>query len=346
MCVRVQFTRGTVQSQHFYFDRNNFFLLQRIKNTLYYAIFTPSFKSLVNAIPFAVFLWKCPPLAPIFGNIQDSVDKCVIVDFYIPTLNRKILFDSCVLRFCDIHVFIISYFDLSVNMLYFDVLISGNFNALNSDDEKTLRQSSLQRGLSEKIRELVSIKEFASAKKAELSRDIKKLRLEKEELEDRLCEEDDDDLANDIDRQISANEEIIKTKSASFHSYSVCETRLESLYNYAKEACDAGEDQVRKVNAYLDMEKIRAVTSDPSSLDTVWQRINSEIELLEGKVRKSDENRARQNMGNSSTISSSAAKRREELRNRKRQKEENAKNMETIDHILDGKDTTVTQEVK
>ena len=118
MCVRVQFTRGTVQSQHFYFDRNNFFLLQRIKNTLYYAIFTPSFKSLVNAIPFAVFLWKCPPLAPIFGNIQDSVDKCVIVDFYIPTLNRKILFDSCVLRFCDIHVFIISYFDLSVNMLY------------------------------------------------------------------------------------------------------------------------------------------------------------------------------------------------------------------------------------
>lgn len=229
---------------------------------------------------------------------------------------------------------------------YFDVLISGNFNALNSDDEKTLRQSSLQRGLSEKIRELVSIKEFASAKKAELSRDIKKLRLEKEELEDRLCEEDDDDLANDIDRQISANEEIIKTKSASFHSYSVCETRLESLYNYAKEACDAGEDQVRKVNAYLDMEKIRAVTSDPSSLDTVWQRINSEIELLEGKVRKSDENRARQNMGNSSTISSSAAKRREELRNRKRQKEENAKNMETIDHILDGKDTTVTQEVK
>ena len=132
---------------------------------------------------------------------------------------------------------------------YFDVLISGNFNALNSDDEKTLRQSSLQRGLSEKIRELVSIKEFASAKKAELSRDIKKLRLEKEELEDRLCEEEDDDLANDIDRQISANEEIIKTKSASFHSYSVCETRLESLYNYAKEACDAGEDQVRKVNA-------------------------------------------------------------------------------------------------
>ena len=124
MCVRVQFTRGTVQSQHFYFDRNNFFLLQRIKNTLYYAIFTPSFKSLVNAIPFAVFLRKCPPLAPIFGNIQDSVDKCVIVDFYIPTLNRKILFDSCVLRFCDIHVFIISYFDLSVNMLYYIFTVS------------------------------------------------------------------------------------------------------------------------------------------------------------------------------------------------------------------------------
>ena len=102
MCVRAQFTRGTVQSQHFYFDRNNFFLLQRIKNTLYYAIFTPSFKSLVNAIPFAVFLWKCPPLAPIFGNIQDSVDKCVIVDFYIPTLNRKILL---ILAYCAFVIF-------------------------------------------------------------------------------------------------------------------------------------------------------------------------------------------------------------------------------------------------
>ena len=118
MCVRVQFTRGTVQSQHLYFDRDNFFLLQCIKNTLYYAIFTPSFKSLVNAIPFAVFFWKRPPFAPVFGNIQDSVDKCVIVDFYIPTLNRKILFDSCVLFFCDIHVSIISYFEFSVNRLY------------------------------------------------------------------------------------------------------------------------------------------------------------------------------------------------------------------------------------
>ena len=117
MCVRVQFTRGTVQSQHLYFDRDNFFLLQCIKNTPYYAIFTPSFKSLVNAIPFAVFFWKCPPFAPVFGNIQDSVDKCAIVDFYIPTLNRKILFDSCILFFCDIHVFIISYFEFSVNRL-------------------------------------------------------------------------------------------------------------------------------------------------------------------------------------------------------------------------------------
>ena len=59
------------------------------------------------------------PFSAIY-KIALIVDKCVIVDFYIPTLNRKILFDSCVLRFCDIHVFIISYFDLSVNMLYIE----------------------------------------------------------------------------------------------------------------------------------------------------------------------------------------------------------------------------------
>ena len=61
------------------------------------------------------------PFSAIY-KIALIVDKCVIVDFYIPALNRKILFDSCVLRFCDIHVFIISYFDLSVNMLYILVL--------------------------------------------------------------------------------------------------------------------------------------------------------------------------------------------------------------------------------
>ena len=61
------------------------------------------------------------PFSAIY-KIALIVDKCVIVDFYIPTLNRKILFDSCVLRFCDIHVFIISYFDLSVNMLYFHLV--------------------------------------------------------------------------------------------------------------------------------------------------------------------------------------------------------------------------------
>ena len=39
------------------------------KNTLYYTAFTPSLKSLVYAVPFAVFFWKCPPFAPVFGDV-------------------------------------------------------------------------------------------------------------------------------------------------------------------------------------------------------------------------------------------------------------------------------------
>lgn len=69
MCIRVQFAGSAVKCQHFHLDWNDLFLLQSIKNTLYYAVFTPSLKSLVYAVPFAVFFWKCPPFAPVFGDV-------------------------------------------------------------------------------------------------------------------------------------------------------------------------------------------------------------------------------------------------------------------------------------
>lgn len=233
--------------------------------------------------------------------------------------------------------------DLSDN---FEDLKTGHFDGGNPDEDNAPKQSSQQQKLDKKLKELESIKKSATAKINDLIAEKKKLTSEKEELEDMLCDAEDDDIANDLDRRISACEEKISTKSALMGSYSNCATRLDSLRESAEGFYDMGEEQLRRVNAYLDMEKIRAVLSEPNSLDTVCKGICSEIGQLRSKVSRSDDSRARQAPEGSSTITDRAEKRREELRNKRRQKEENAKNMETIDHILDEKDTTVTQEVK
>ena len=238
MCVRVQFTRGTVQSQHLYFDRDNFFLLQCIKNTLYYAIFTPSFKSLVNAIPFAVFFWKCPPFAPVFGNIQDSVDKCVIVDFYIPTLNRKILFDSCVLFFCDIHVFIISYFEFSVNRLYFDKkekidfkygLIEQKYKSVTSYADVMIIEMNINDN---------GVKIFSNLQNNFLSEQNNNLSYEDYIESDLIFEEDKDIFGSAVGRTIENGTSYAKVRFKSNNDrYFWCDVHFSAVYDAGGSVC-------------------------------------------------------------------------------------------------------------
>ena len=92
-----------------------FFLLQNCKNSLYYTVIYPTIKTLVDAIPIAVFFWKSPPFTPVFGYIQYCVYKIVVIDFYISYLRRKVFFD-----------FLNCFFVIFMYLLYYFILFSVN----------------------------------------------------------------------------------------------------------------------------------------------------------------------------------------------------------------------------
>ena len=237
--------------------------------------------------------------------------------------------------------------DLSDN---FTDLRNHRFDGGNPDENNPPKQSSSQRELSEKFEELESFKNYAITKKIALQKEKGELISEKKELEDKFNDEEDDDIANDLDRRISAKEEQISMKSALMGSYSNCATRLDTLLKTAKDLSDMGPDQLEEVNNLLSgdvMKRIRAALSDPNGLEIVCNKVLSDIKKVKDRTSQSDDRRAKQAPASSSTLTDGAKKRREALRNRKRQEEENANNMGPIDRALDEeKNTTVTQEVK
>jgi hypothetical protein len=64
-------------------DRNDFLRLQGGENPLHNTAFRPTIKFLVYRFPFSELRGQGSPLAAVFGDVQDCVDKVAIVDLDI-----------------------------------------------------------------------------------------------------------------------------------------------------------------------------------------------------------------------------------------------------------------------
>ena len=84
--------------------------MQFLKQLVDYASFHPTVKTFVDHMPIAVFLWQPPPLAAIFTDIQQCVDKGHVLYCYVPPLYRQYVFQFFVLLYFYLHFFILPHF--------------------------------------------------------------------------------------------------------------------------------------------------------------------------------------------------------------------------------------------
>ena len=83
--VRMHFDACAVQRQNLYRYSDNPFSLERRKYAIQYAVFTPSIHPGIYRMPFAEFLWQCPPFTPLFGYIQYCSQCIIMADFKLPS---------------------------------------------------------------------------------------------------------------------------------------------------------------------------------------------------------------------------------------------------------------------
>lgn len=90
-------------------------LLERRKHPLQHAALRPAVGLFVYAVPVAVPCGQRPPLAPVFGHIQQRPDKREVPPLDVPALYRQVSLDSVELLCCQCHVQTLAHRDISVN---------------------------------------------------------------------------------------------------------------------------------------------------------------------------------------------------------------------------------------
>lgn len=101
--VGMYFARGSVKRQHFDLYRKDFFRLQSGKYSLHDTVFCPTVELLIYCLPFSKLYRKHPPFVPVFGDLQNRVDKISVRCFYIITPNRKVTGYPFILRLAYFH---------------------------------------------------------------------------------------------------------------------------------------------------------------------------------------------------------------------------------------------------
>ncbi len=115
MRVWANYQRGGINRYDLNVNGDDSFFLQSYKQFLQNTRPRPASAPLINAIPFAKLLRQPSPFAAVFHNVQNSIYKSNVINFYIPALNRQIRFYALVLLFRYFHTFILLYLCISVN---------------------------------------------------------------------------------------------------------------------------------------------------------------------------------------------------------------------------------------
>jgi hypothetical protein len=69
--VRVNLAGSAVKRKDFNRNGDDLLGLQSGENPLYDTVFSPPFEASVHRIPIAELFWQTPPLATIFGHVQN-----------------------------------------------------------------------------------------------------------------------------------------------------------------------------------------------------------------------------------------------------------------------------------
>ena len=79
---------GAVQRQDTDIDFDELHLLQKGKHLVQHTAFSPTVPSRIDCVPIAKMFRETPPFTALLHYIQNCIEKCQVVDAYVPALLR------------------------------------------------------------------------------------------------------------------------------------------------------------------------------------------------------------------------------------------------------------------
>ena len=201
------------------------------------------------------------------------------------------------------------------------ISVLGGENVIDADEMNPVNKA--RRKLNERIDELnLIISDFAK-NNSRLEAEIKKLTEASDELDEKIIDEVNERRVNDLYRQLTANKRKITTLDARRSSYSACYNLLDLIKVNALEivnASDYSEVDLSKAKAYLDINKLREVLSEPEKALNILKMMNKELDAIVNKTKAIDE-KINSMHGASSEVSKEALAYKEELIAKRKAKE-------------------------
>jgi len=99
---------GRVHLDGLNLDADDLFFLQALKDLVQNSVLGPTVHAGIDSVPRAKTLGQTTPLAALFGNIKQRVEKLQIRHPYVTALTRQLRLYALKLRLGDLHLLTIS----------------------------------------------------------------------------------------------------------------------------------------------------------------------------------------------------------------------------------------------
>ena len=156
----------------------------------------------------------------------------------------------------------------------------------------------------------------------------------KAELEDRMINEENERILNEIDRRLTSIESIITSLDVNKSNYSACFALLNNIYERLKPLVNdtlLANDNLDRVDALLKIGDLKNVLNNPKSALKILNIMNEDSKQILMNVDQIDSKINDAIAGNANTkISESALNRRNELLRKKRERELNKENLSDL----------------
>ena len=216
--------------------------------------------------------------------------------------------------------------DLLYYLDSFKAIADGEIDYIDEEEIKAKKLSWLKRRLYARLDELKEIKTTFE----QLDEFGKSL---SSELDEKMLNEDNERLINDLYRKISALKSKLDMLNVRRSNYSACFNILDIIYANASEILTASQfsvEEASKAKVLLNIGKLKAVVNEPDKAIAILKVMDKDIKAIYEKVKSMDEKVFGLDTKQTS-VTDSALAYKEELMRKKREKEFNGENLDEFE---------------
>ena len=213
--------------------------------------------------------------------------------------------------------------DLLFTVNMFKEVFNGNLTDIDNENSKEVKLGWSKKRLNSKLKELRDIKQEYVVNEKRLENEIVTIEKELAELEEKMINEDNERILNELYRRISSAKSKIDSLNIRRSNYSVCFNLLDMIELNISEIIQAGKyttSELNKAKGMLNMGRLRETAVNPEKALPILKLIQDDVNKIHEKVSSVDE-KVFGNVINQTTITSDAMKYKEELLKKRREKE-------------------------